>query len=188
MKNGSQGVGYKTSILQARPTGKKGKEELPTFLGKQAGAGRMFQGGLESPKQEKPEGRPADVSHGDGQQKCVLLSRRNPYCLFLYQVPQPLPPAEAGDCGPEDGGSRAAESGPPPSPVDDACPHYLEKVRAGGESSGSRSRWLFPLPLVNAGGEEAAGGENTHVIDYSCLLWAGKPSVETCVPGTSHTS
>uniref|UniRef100_A0A8D0Z165 Short-chain dehydrogenase/reductase 3 n=1 Tax=Sus scrofa TaxID=9823 RepID=A0A8D0Z165_PIG len=42
-------------------------------------------------------------------------------------VPQPLSPPEAGDGGPEDGGSRAAQSDPPPAPVDHACPHYLEK-------------------------------------------------------------
>ena len=53
------------------------------------------------------------------------------------QVPQPLSPPEAGDGGPEDGGSRAAQSDPPPAPVDHACPHYLEKVRGRG-----RKHWV----------------------------------------------
>ncbi|XP_035977105.1 short-chain dehydrogenase/reductase 3 isoform X3 [Halichoerus grypus] len=51
-------------------------------------------------------------------------------------VPQPLPAAEAGDGGPEDGGSRAAQSGPAPPPVDHACPHYLEKHTPTGRTGG----------------------------------------------------
>ncbi|XP_064445976.1 short-chain dehydrogenase/reductase 3 isoform X1 [Mirounga angustirostris] len=51
-------------------------------------------------------------------------------------VPQPLPAAEARDGGPEDGGSRAAQSGPAPPPVDHACPHYLEKHTPTGRTGG----------------------------------------------------
>ncbi|XP_035583100.1 short-chain dehydrogenase/reductase 3 isoform X2 [Zalophus californianus] len=51
-------------------------------------------------------------------------------------VPQPLPAAEARDGGPEDGGSRAAQSGPAPPPVDHACPHYLEKHTPTGCTGG----------------------------------------------------
>lgn len=169
------------------PLGRRGRRNSRHFWGSRQGRGEYSKGDSSLPNRKSQRDGPRMLAT-EMVSRSACFSRRNPYCLSLYQVPQPLPPAEAGDCGPEDGGSRAAESGAPPSPVDDACPHYLEKVRAGGESSGSRSRWLFPLPLVNAGGEEAAGGENTHVIDYSCLLWAGKPAVVTCVPGTSHTS
>ncbi|XP_073875961.1 short-chain dehydrogenase/reductase 3 isoform X8 [Macaca fascicularis] len=43
------------------------------------------------------------------------------------KVSQPLSPTEAGDSGPEDSGSCAAQPGPPPPPMDDACPRYLKK-------------------------------------------------------------
>uniref|UniRef100_A0A8D0Z725 Ketoreductase domain-containing protein n=1 Tax=Sus scrofa TaxID=9823 RepID=A0A8D0Z725_PIG len=57
----------------------------------------------------------------------ALLKSQHINTLGQFWVPQPLSPPEAGDGGPEDGGSRAAQSDPPPAPVDHACPHYLEK-------------------------------------------------------------